>query len=61
MRKLTEDIEIGERIIYNNTILLITDIYESNGEGRCFICTNEKGKESKFNKSCGTYLETIIE
>lgn len=56
MRKLVEDIEIGERVKYKEKTLLITDIYNAEGEGRSFISTDENGKEFKFSKSCRTFL-----
>lgn len=56
MQKLVEDIQVGDTVEKEGKAFLITDTYESNGEGVGFITTNEKGKEHKFSATCGTYL-----
>lgn len=59
MKKLVEDIQVGETFLKDGNPFLITDTYEVNGEGIGFILTNEKGIESKFNATCGTYLTVV--
>lgn len=56
MKKLVENIKEYDRVIYDGKIYLITDIYQTPGEGVAFISTNENGKEFKFSKDWGTIL-----
>ena len=59
MEKLVEDVKVGERVLYQKKNLLITCNYAVNGEGIGFTAVDEKQKEYKFSKSCGTYLDVI--
>lgn len=60
MRKLVEDVEVGETVEKEGKPFLITDTYEVNGEGRGFITSDENGKEHRFPATCGTYLTVRI-
>lgn len=59
MNKLVEDIKIGETLLKDGKKLKVIGNYEVNGEGIGFIVIDENKEESKFSKSCGTYL-TIL-
>lgn len=56
MKKLVEDIDIGETLEKEGKPFLITGTYEVNGEGRGFITTDKSGIEQRFSATCGTHL-----
>lgn len=60
MKKLVEDIQIGDKVFREGQTLSIVNTYEVNGEGVGFISTDEESKEQKFSATCGTFLTVLV-
>lgn len=60
MKKLVEDLLIGDTVIKDGKSLDIKDFYEVNGEGRGIITTDQSGKEVRFAKACGVEMTVSV-
>lgn len=60
LEKLVEDICVNETVIEEGKTLKIVATFSVNGEGRGFVANDEKGKEIRLSKTCGTYMKVLI-